>query len=122
MDAVAATVDIETVHLDRRYDFPVIRDRLAGYGLTDASIQPRKRPGGPRRQPLRFGLRWIVEATNSWWSNYGQLCRNIDRRIHYRHAALCLATSIRIVGKLFLARPMEPPIDPAFFIKLSGTA
>ena len=44
--------------------------------------------------------RWIVEATNSWWSNYGQLRRNTDRRIRHRHAALCLATTILIVGRL----------------------
>ena len=31
------------------------------------------------KQPLRLGLRWIVEATNTWWSNYGQLRRNTDR-------------------------------------------
>jgi transposase len=107
LDAVAAVGlhhDIETVHLDRGYDFPIIRDRLAAYGLTDATIQPRRRPGGPRRQPLRLGLRWIVEATNSWWSNYGQLRRNTDRRTRHRHAALCLATTILITGKLITYR------------------
>jgi len=29
-------------------------------------IEARK-PG--KKQPLNLGLRWIVEATNSWWSN-----------------------------------------------------
>jgi hypothetical protein len=47
-----------------------------------------------------LGLRWIVEATNTWWSNYGQLRRNTDRRIRHRHAALCLATVILIVRRL----------------------
>jgi hypothetical protein len=55
---------------------------------------------GVKRQPLRLGLRWVVEATNTWWSNYGQLRRNTDRRPRHRHAALCLATAILIVGRL----------------------
>jgi hypothetical protein len=62
--------DIDTVHFDRGYDYPVIGQRLAAYYLHYVNIQPRKKPGGPARQPMRLGLRWIVEATNSWWSNY----------------------------------------------------
>jgi hypothetical protein len=34
---------------------------------------------GVKKQPLTLGLRWIVEAANSWLSNYGQLRRNTDR-------------------------------------------
>ena len=103
LDAVAEAgllADIETLHLDRGYDYPVVRERLASLGLTDLDIQRRgtKEPG--RNQPVRLGLRWIVEATNSWWSNYGQLRRNTDRRNRHRHAALCLATTVLIVGKL----------------------
>jgi len=92
--------DIETLHLDRGYDYPVIRRRLFELGIDDHVIQRRgtKTPG--KKQPLNLGLRWIVEATNSWWSNYGQLRRNTDRRTRHRHAALCLATTILIVGRL----------------------
>jgi transposase len=92
--------DIETLHLDRGYDYPVIRRRLFELGLDDHVIQRRgtKTPG--KKQPLNLGLRWIVEATNSWWSNYGQLRRNTDRRTRHRHAALCLATTVLIVGRL----------------------
>jgi transposase len=107
VDAVVANgllIDIETAHLDRGYDFPVVRRQLAQRGLTDTSIQRRKRPGGTRPQPMRLGLRWIVEATNSWWSNYGQLRRNTDRKTCHRHAALCLATTILTVGKLITYR------------------
>jgi len=53
-----------------------------------------------KKKPVRLGLRWIVEATNTWWSNYGQLRRNTDRRARHRHAALCLATTVLIVGRL----------------------
>jgi transposase len=103
LDAVAKAgllVDIHTLHLDRGYDYPVVRQRLAAFGLTDLNIQRRgtKEPG--KKQPIRLGLRWIVEATNSWWSNYGQLRRNTDRRTRHRHAALCLATTVLIIGKL----------------------
>ncbi len=94
IDAVAEArllVDIDTLHLDRGYDYPVVRELLAVYGLDDLSIQRRgtKEPG--KSLPVRLGLRWIVEATNSWWSNYGQLRRNTDRRSRHRHAALCLS-------------------------------
>ncbi len=103
IEAVAAAglhLDIDTLHLDRGYDYPVVREWLAGFGLDDLDIQQRgtKEPGRP--QPVRLGLRWIVEATNSWWSNYGQLRRNTDRRRRHRHTALCLATTMLIVGKL----------------------
>ena len=35
-------------------------------------------PGEP------MGMRWPVERTNSWLSNFGQLRRNTDRFIHHR--------------------------------------
>lgn len=102
--------DIGTLHLDRGYDSGAVRARLAAAGITDTSIQRRgtKIPG-LKKQPLSLGLRWIVEATNSWWSNYGQLRRNTDRRNRHRHAALCLATTILIVGRLLNYRDRWSP-------------
>ena len=70
--------------------------QLAGEAVEERGTKPP--PGTPYR--LTLGLRWIVEATNSWWSNYGQLRRSTDRRIRHRHAALCLATVVLIVGRL----------------------
>lgn len=112
LDSVAARgllADIETLHLDRGYDYPVVRERLAARGLRDLNIQRRgtKEPG--KKQPVRLGLRWIVEATNSWWSNYGQLRRNTDRRSRHRHAALCLATTVLVVGRLLDFRDRWSP-------------
>ena len=112
LDAVHAAgllSDLDTLHLDRGYDYPAVRAQLAALGLDDLDIQRRgtKQPG--RKQPVRLGLRWIVEATNSWWSNYGQLRRNTDRRVRHRHAALCLATTILIVGKLITYRDRWSP-------------
>ena len=104
LDAITATgllADIGTVTLDRSYDYPAIRERLHVRGLTDLDIQRRGTkppPGVPHR--LTLGLRWVVEATNTWWSNYGQLRRSTDRKIRHRHAALQLATAVLIVGRL----------------------
>lgn len=93
--------DIGTLHLDRGYDSGAVRDRLIAAGIDDFNIQRRgTKVPGVKKQPVRLGLRWIVEATNSWWSNYGQLRRNTDRRLRHRHAALCLATTILITGRL----------------------
>ncbi len=59
-------LDIETLHLDRGYDFPKIRNQLAVMGLDDLNIQKRKPRGIPyKKQPMRLGLRWVVEGTNS---------------------------------------------------------
>ena len=112
LDAVADVGlldDIDTLHLDRGYDYPVVRAQLAELGLTDLDIQRRgtRKPG--KKQPVRLGLRWIVEATNSWWSNYGQLRRSTDRRPRHRHAALCLATTVLIIGKLLTYRDRWSP-------------
>jgi hypothetical protein len=94
LDAVAETglhLDIATLHLDRGYDELDIQRR--------GSKPP---PSTPHR--LTLGLRWVVEATNTWWSNYGQLRRSTDRRNRHRHAALCLATSILIIGRIINCR------------------
>jgi hypothetical protein len=83
------------------WDSPAVRDRLRVAGIDQFEIQRRgTKVPGVKRQPLRLGLRWVVEATDTWWSNYGQLRRNTDRRPRHRHAALCLATAILIVGRL----------------------
>ena len=94
--------DIGTLHLDRGYDYPVVRARLDDdYGLDQCEIQRRgTKPAPSQPHRLTLGLRWIVESANSWWSNYGQLRRSTDRTNHHRHAALCLATTILIVGRL----------------------
>jgi hypothetical protein len=76
--------DIELLALDRGYDYRVVRQRLAGYELTELEIQKRRTkppPGTPHR--LTLGLRWIVEALNSWWSNYGHY---VERSIMPRGA------------------------------------
>jgi len=113
LDAVAATgllADIERFHLDRGYDSGAVRRMLEASGITAFEIQLRgTKVPGVKKQPIRLGLRWIVEATNTWRSNYGQLRRSTDRKNCHRHAALCLATTILIVGKLITWRNRWSP-------------
>ena len=92
--------EIETLHLDRGYDFPKIRAQLADLGLDDVCIQRRGTKGEAARHQLTLGLRWVVESTNSWFSNFGQLRRNTDRRTEHRHAQLCFVTALLITAKL----------------------
>ena len=96
-------LDIETLHLDRGYDANTVRDDLATRGIDDAVIARKRRRGEPKPldpQPLRLGLRWAVERTNSWLSNFGQLRRNTDRCTTHRLAQLALAVAIVITAKL----------------------
>ena len=97
------TTDIETLHLDRGYDTNTVRETLAGYDIGDAVIAAKRKPGEPKppKAPLRLGLRWAVERTNSWLSNFGQLRRNTDRCTAHRHAQLALAITLIITVKLF---------------------
>jgi transposase len=113
IDAIAAAgllAEIGTLSLDRGYDYPAVRARLGARGLTDLDVQKRgtkPKPGEPHR--LTLGLRWIVEATNTWLSNYGQLRRSTDRRERHRHAALRLATAVLIIGRLLDYRDRWSP-------------
>ena len=104
LDAIAQRgllVDVGTLQLDRGYDSPAVRARLRAAGIDQFEIQLRgTKVPGVKKQPVRLGLRWIVEATNTWWSNYGQLRRNTDRKNRHRHAALCLATTVLITARL----------------------
>jgi transposase len=92
--------DIDTPHLDRGYDYPVIERRLTQLGIDDHVIARRRKRGEPAPPRQTLGMRWVVEGTNSWWSNYGQLRRSTDRRTRHRHAALSLATAGLITAKL----------------------
>jgi transposase len=94
-------VDIETIWLDRGYDSDATRERLADRNLDDAVIARKRRRGSPepkKNQPM--GLRWPVERTNSWLSNFGQLRRNTDRKTMHRLAQLALAVAFLLTAKL----------------------
>lgn len=95
--------EIGTLHLDRGYDANTVRDLLEELGIDDVVIA-RKRPRGTAKRkgrlPTPLGLRWTVERTNSWLSNYGQMRRNTDRHPVHRLAQLALAVALMITIKL----------------------
>ena len=93
--------DIETIWLDRGYDNGVVRHLLNELGITDAVIAKcRKRGDATAAVQLPMGLRWPVERTNSWLSNFGQLRRNTDRKIAHRLGQFALAVVFLITAKL----------------------
>jgi transposase len=109
VDRLGLIADIETLHLDRGYDYPIVRQRLTQLGITDHVIAKRRKRGEPAPPQQTLGMRWVVEGTNSWLSNYGQLRRNTDRRNRHRHAALQLATTVLIIGRLLDYRDRWSP-------------
>ena len=94
--------DVETLHLDRGYDNAPARAVCAAMGIDDVVCAKRRPRGRARRGPkaMPLGLRWAVERTNSWLSNFGQLRRNTDRRPQHRRAQLSLAIALILTAKL----------------------
>jgi transposase len=93
--------EVDTLHLDRGYDNGVVASLLADAGIADVICSRKRRRGtaiGKLAVPL--GMRWPIERTNSWLSNFGQLRRNTDRRTRHRLAQLALAIVFVITAKL----------------------
>jgi hypothetical protein len=65
-------------------------------------IAKKRKRGNPTKatKKLSMGLRWPVERTNSWLSNYGQLRRNTDRKTAHRLAQFALAVALLLTAKL----------------------
>jgi transposase len=98
-------VEIETLHLDRGYDNSIVRRQVAAAGIADLVCAKQRRPGSvPAKQGgkkvVPLGLRWPVERTNSWFSNFGQLRRNTDRHVVHRLAQLAMAIVFLLTAKL----------------------
>lgn len=107
-------IDVETLWLDRGYDSGATRDRLAARGIDDAIIA-KKRPRGAAKTPTPrqpMGLRWPVERTNSWLSNFGQLRRNTDRDPDRRGCQVALAIVFLLTAKLIDWRNRWSPTPP----------
>lgn len=99
--------EIETLHLDKGYDNGVTVALVNQAGIHDLVCAKRRKRGEPKpaASPTKngshtLGLRWPVERTNSWFSNYGQLRRNTDRFIHHRLAQIDLAVTLILTIKL----------------------
>jgi hypothetical protein len=77
------------------------RQRCHDLGLTDIVCAKKKRKGEAKtKKPLTLGLRWPVERTNSWFSNFGQLRRNTDRFSRQRLGQVALAVALILTVKL----------------------
>ncbi len=93
--------DAETLHLDRGYDNGIVRHLVAALGIDDlVCSRLRPRGTGTPKKLVPLGMRWPIERTNSWLSNFGQLRRNTDRRISHRLAQLALAIALLLTAKL----------------------
>lgn len=102
---VGLLIDVVTLHLDRGYDFPKIRAQPTSTGLDDLNIQKHKPRVVPeKKQLMRLGPRWVVEGTNSWLWNCGQIHRDTDRLNEHRPAQLCFVTTLLITAKLIDSR------------------
>jgi transposase len=92
---------VHTIWLDRGYDSDATRTRLCAHDIDDAVIAKKRKRGAPGptpRQPM--GLRWPVERTNAWLSNFGSLRRNNDRKPEHRLAQFALAVVFLLTAKL----------------------
>ncbi len=103
--------DIDTLHLDKGYDYRFIDELVTSVGITDANISRKKKRGQPAPDPAPFRIkqRWVVERTNSWLTDFGQLRRNTDRKPHHRLAQIALAIVTLITAKLIDWRNRHTP-------------
>lgn len=94
-------VECETLHLDRGYDNGVVRRLVIDVGIDDLVCSKVRARGTARAKKIvPLGLRWPIERTNSWLSNFGQLRRNTDQRPAHRLAQLALAVALLLTAKL----------------------
>ena len=103
---------MQTLHLDRGYDSSLTMQRCHSLGLTDivcakkktksetkAKTKTKTKPATSAKKPHTLGLRWPVERTNSWLSNFGQLRRNADRFSKQRLGQVALAVALILTVK-----------------------
>ncbi|MFN2617225.1 MAG: IS5 family transposase [Thermoleophilaceae bacterium] len=100
LDRRGLLVEVDTVHLDRGYDYEFVRDLLDARGVTGAIPKVRPKGKGRRKSLVSMGERWKVERANSWFTNFGQLRRNTDRGVARRLAQIALAVALLITAKL----------------------
>ncbi len=96
--------DVQTLHLDRGYDSYVAVENCKAMGIDKTIIAKKRKVGTALKNVFApLGLRWPVERTNSWLSNFGQLRRNTDRFIAHRAAQLAFGISMLLFVKLMKA-------------------
>ena len=73
---------VDTLHLDRGYAWDTVPQALPqSYGIHDVVRAPKRarRSASPRPKTVPLGMRWTIERTNSWLSNFRQQRRSTDR-------------------------------------------
>ena len=87
-----------------------VKTTAANHGIDDVvCAKRRKRGAAAAKTTVPLGLRWAIERTNSWLSNFGQLRRNTDRRPRHRLAQLALAIALLLTAKLIDWRNRRSP-------------
>ena len=74
LDGMGPFPALRTVHLDRGYDYQVVREVLAERGLL-GQIAQRGVPA-----PMQLGRRWVIERTHAWGNTFGKLRCCTERR------------------------------------------
>ena len=106
LEAVAVRgllAEIGTLHLDRGYDSSVVASHCVELGLQDVVCAKKRKAtkgGRSKKKLVSLGMRWPVERTNSWFSNFGQLRRNTDRFSAQRMDQVALAVALILTVKL----------------------
>ena len=107
LDSNGLLSEVETLHLDKGYDNGVTVALTREADIDDLVCAKRRKRGEPKTTPSptkngshTLGLRWPVERTNSWFTNFGQLRRNTDRFVHQRLAQIDLAVALILAIKL----------------------
>jgi len=94
-------LDVQTLHLDRGYDSNVTLERCHALGLSDIVCAKKGTKSKEKvKKPHSLGMRWPVEQTNSWFSNFGQLRRNTDRNPKQHLGQIALAVALILTVKL----------------------
>ena len=95
--------EAETPRLDRGYAGEPVLRTCRSYGIADVARSPKRPRGKTRHKPKTMpqGLRWTIERTNSWPSNFGQPRRSTDRSTAARLGQLAPPIALTIIVKLF---------------------
>jgi transposase len=94
VEALRPPSESVSVHLDRGYESSVTRRLLEERGLVGV-ISEKGRPA-----PLRAGLRWVVERTNSWHNAHKKLVWCTERRGRVIDFWIAFSNVVIIVGRL----------------------
>lgn len=94
LEALGLPPESVSVHLDRGYDSNVTRRLLEERELIGV-ISEKGKPA-----PLRAGLRWVVERTNSWHNAHRKLMWCTERRGRVIDFWIAFSNVVIIVGRL----------------------